>query len=351
MIKKIIFEIETITPMFLAGADQSKAELRPASIKGLLRWWWRASQAESNLERLKEKENKIFGSAAEGEGGGSSFSVRIAHDGVLNSVKSKFPDPPTYRVPVEGKNFKINILEYIAYGTYEYKKGDGNVFTREYFPPGVKFSVIIIFYKENYINEVLQALYVFSLFGGIGSRCRNGFGSFDILNKADAFQDIKDYLSIDKPYEIQNLRKLVKPVDRTSYSSFAKLVKIFRTKDTFNSAYDSLAAVGKIYKNARSKLELRHQFEERQYIGAPIVEKKITRSFLERHAKPYFMKITKEGSKYRSYALYLPSEYCRGKEKDDKNKNPINHSSVDKKFGEVCDRFNNFLSADMETIL
>lgn len=46
MLKKITFEIETITPMFLAGAEQGKAELRAACLKGLLRFWWRAIRYE-----------------------------------------------------------------------------------------------------------------------------------------------------------------------------------------------------------------------------------------------------------------------------------------------------------------
>ncbi len=33
--EKIVFECETITPMFMYGANQNKPELRPVSIKGL----------------------------------------------------------------------------------------------------------------------------------------------------------------------------------------------------------------------------------------------------------------------------------------------------------------------------
>ncbi|OPX29474.1 MAG: type III-B CRISPR module RAMP protein Cmr1 [Candidatus Omnitrophica bacterium 4484_171] len=40
--KTITFECETITPMFLAGADGRTPELRPPSIKGAMRFWWRA---------------------------------------------------------------------------------------------------------------------------------------------------------------------------------------------------------------------------------------------------------------------------------------------------------------------
>src|SRR3989338_2928833 len=86
----------------------------------------------------------------------------------------------------------------------------------------------------------------------------------------------------------------------------------FFSNNSFDSWDKALANVGVLYKQIRSKLEKRHTFEKRQYIGAPIVEKKVTRSILERHAKPYFIKINRESGKYRPYVLYLPSRYCDG---------------------------------------
>jgi CRISPR-associated protein Cmr1 len=345
----ITFEIETITPMFLSGADQSKAELRAASIKGLLRFWWRALQAEPELVELRKKESRIFGSSDEKLGGGSNFSIRISHE-PLKAIKDKFPNNPQYQMAVEGKTFKINILEYLAYGTYDYIPKQGNVFNREYLPMNSNFSLIINLTNELWKDEILKTMFVFSLFSGVGARSRNGFGSFEIANKAEAFGAIKDKFSTSNAYEKENLRELVRKTDNAAYSSFSRLTKLYKAKSLFNSAYDSLADVGKIYKNARGSMEQRHAFDKRQYIGAPIVEKKVTHSFLERHAKPYFIKIAKEGNKYRSYILYLPSQYCTGLS-EDRNKKQINHSAVDRKFAEVCSEFNTFLSQNMEPIL
>ncbi len=41
----ITFDLETVTPLFLAGADQQKAELRPPAFRGALRYWFRAIAA------------------------------------------------------------------------------------------------------------------------------------------------------------------------------------------------------------------------------------------------------------------------------------------------------------------
>lgn len=46
---------ECITPCFCAGADQTKAEIRPSAIRGALRWWFRA------LGGTREQENEVFG--------------------------------------------------------------------------------------------------------------------------------------------------------------------------------------------------------------------------------------------------------------------------------------------------
>jgi len=51
-----------VKPLFLAGADGVTPELRAPSIKGALRFWWRAINGEyKNYTVLKEQEATIFG--------------------------------------------------------------------------------------------------------------------------------------------------------------------------------------------------------------------------------------------------------------------------------------------------
>ncbi len=347
--QQITFEIETVTPMFLSGADQNRAELRAASIKGLLRYWWRALQAESDLDKLRDRESRIFGSADERKGGASSFSIRITRSADIRTARTdEFLQRPHYKIPVEGKPFKMNILGYLAYGLYDIKKG----FLRDYILPGEKFSIVITLLRRNCFDDVIAAMLAFSLFGGIGSRTRNGLGSFDISNRTEAFAAIKDSFDINNPYQTENLKKLAKQAGEvSSYSSFSKGTKVFRAKNCFSTGLDALADVGKTYRSGRGFLEAHYQFQKRQFIGAPLdPPKQIFKSFLDRHAKPYFIKIAKEGDKYRSYILYLPSKYCDGLEKD-RNKHPINHDKEDKKFAEVCADFNSFLLQSMDTII
>ena len=41
--QKLTVTLEAVTPLFLGGADpRGSPELRPASFRGVLRFWWRA---------------------------------------------------------------------------------------------------------------------------------------------------------------------------------------------------------------------------------------------------------------------------------------------------------------------
>jgi len=193
-------------------------------------------------------------------------------------------------------------------------------------------------------------MYVFCLFGGIGSRSRNGFGGFTVLKQKEAFDSLSHVFSLDDAYSRSNMSKFVKGVASQSYTSFTQKTRLFRSKKTFPNWDSALAETGKIYRSARDSLEKRHVYEKRQYVGAPIIADKKDKSFLDRHAKPYFMRVAREGAQYRSYILYLPSFYAHGLDTDQFG-NTINHAAVDERFNKVCGEVNNFLSQNMETIL
>ena len=55
--QEVTFTLQTITPLFLAGAEQDSAELRAPSFRGAMRYWLRAlvgSKYGTNKEGLKE---------------------------------------------------------------------------------------------------------------------------------------------------------------------------------------------------------------------------------------------------------------------------------------------------------
>jgi CRISPR type III-B/RAMP module RAMP protein Cmr1 len=77
------------------GADGSSAELRPASIKGVLRFWWRAIHGNLSLDELHEQEGKIFGSKDKR----SSFSIKIQrYEGIPKEFTIQFLNHGTFDI-------------------------------------------------------------------------------------------------------------------------------------------------------------------------------------------------------------------------------------------------------------
>ena len=95
-IDAVEFEIEVVTPMFLGGAEPTKAELRVPSIKAAMRFWWRALYDGNNIENLAEKEAEIFGSVA------NKALVTVKLDS--QSVKTVLKDlPPVNKINTRRK--------------------------------------------------------------------------------------------------------------------------------------------------------------------------------------------------------------------------------------------------------
>jgi CRISPR-associated protein Cmr1 len=63
--KRLTLEVETLTPLFLAGEDQRVAELRTPSVRGVLRYWFRAMMGgiigDNNVSKLRNLEALVFG--------------------------------------------------------------------------------------------------------------------------------------------------------------------------------------------------------------------------------------------------------------------------------------------------
>src|SRR6266699_294978 len=78
--QEVTFEVETITPLFLAGADQGTAELRAPSFRGEMRYWLRAlvgglvGTSGEELTKVKDIEATVFGSTNMG----SAVRIRVS---------------------------------------------------------------------------------------------------------------------------------------------------------------------------------------------------------------------------------------------------------------------------------
>ncbi len=326
--KSVKIDCKIITPMFLGDYDGQNAVLRPPSLKGALRFWWRAQHGDLSLNKLREKEGQIFGNVGN-KSVKSSFFIRITPNN-LETSSSELPFM-AYRVHTSRKTFTMNILEYLAYGTFDFNQHNDNRFKHKYIKQGQKFRIILSFYDDKFYDNVINALKLLSSYGGLGSRSRNGYGSFVIEN-------------------IDNKSVSYKKISPSSYTpripkfpAFSSHMKLWETGlfDKWEEALEQLAIA---YKYARGKLERKHIYEKRQYIAAPIIikeyDRKICKSKLSRHAKPYFMNVHYENGKYKGQILYLKSYYGLGLNEITKEDN--------EKFWKYCKELNELLSEKLE---
>lgn len=280
------YQCKFITPAFLGGANpKGTPELRPSAIKGALRFWWRTQSQIADINALNERETAIFGGISDETATKSTFSLRVRHRDFLTGHEL-----PYEKANVRNESFKVNIFAYLAFGIYEQQEKKLN---REFVKPDETFDLVFQFFTPTYKDEVISALRLLALFGGIGTKTRNGYGKFEIANLPD-------------PIGWQSRLKALNKGPLLSYSSFSNDAKVFQTKETHRTPELALAEVGKAYKNAREWIEQQHEFEDRSYLGSPIVEKKIQTSFLDRHSKPYYLTTLPEKGRYRGAILFLP---------------------------------------------
>jgi CRISPR-associated protein Cmr1 len=174
---QVEFKLRVVSPMFLNGADTRQPEMRAASVRGQLRYWLRAilGAQTDDLNWIWERESAVFGST----GRGSAVSVRIFGTSALEL--GRFPMLP-HR---EGTQANVSMADAIKPN----QSFDLQLVTR----PGI-----------NIPSDVLYALQLWSLLGGLGKRSRRMMGAIDIRPKppnvewwyekpqtpdADAFKD------------------------------------------------------------------------------------------------------------------------------------------------------------------
>lgn len=187
------FDLKLVTPAFLAGAEQKKedCDLRPATLHGLLRWWWRTMHA-AHLDRktLKQLETAVWGDWQSGS------PVRIAVDRVEDREAQQYDYKDKFRPKAEFKS--QNELESppnqkttqgLFYASYGMDDGSrDNRKQRWYRPVGSAWRVTLTCRGGRYgttdlssslvQGQVKAALWLLCRYGGVGSKGRKGFGSF-----------------------------------------------------------------------------------------------------------------------------------------------------------------------------
>lgn len=229
----ITFDLETVTPLFLSGANQQEAELRPPAFRGALRYWFRAIAASvTTFEQVKIWENKIFGNT---DAGGS----------VIIRVQAEKPTSTKYLEKYNGtaNNNPWSGLEYLFFSIY----ASGSKEARAYLPPKRKFRLILqtrplVKDNINCLTLAAGAMWCLVNLGGIGSRSNRGAGSLKVNHFQPQGIDISqlkfslqaESLS-DIATEISNQIKIIKNI-------FKQILNPVSTSSIIPNQFDVIAA-------------------------------------------------------------------------------------------------------------
>lgn len=192
------YELRLASPAFLAGADQQQedCDLRPATLRGLLRWWWRTMHA-GHLDRdsLRRLETAVWGDAESGS------PVRIAVDFIERGESQQHPDKrdqqfqQEHSLPRPERGQKVT--QGLFYASYGMAEGNDRNRWRWFRPAKSRWRVTLTAQDSRFcktdkgrdvrlqsdvlIEQASAALWLLARFGGAGSRTRKGFGSFDYI--------------------------------------------------------------------------------------------------------------------------------------------------------------------------
>ncbi len=72
MLKRLSFDVEVLTPAFVGGHEPRKLDeytpLRPHTVRGLLRWWFRAAAGDSRGAQVGSLDSPALAMGDKGKG-------------------------------------------------------------------------------------------------------------------------------------------------------------------------------------------------------------------------------------------------------------------------------------------
>lgn len=150
--------LRTVTPVFCAGAEQNgPAEIRPLSLRGALRWWYRAIDPN-----FAENEARFFGATG----------ARPTASPVTLRVENWVTGKQHLRSQIYGKS-KERGEAYLGYTLY---LGAND---RRAVPPDQNVEITLrgLELDQELQRAWLASLWLFGHLGGLGTRSRRGYGT------------------------------------------------------------------------------------------------------------------------------------------------------------------------------
>ena len=253
---------EVITPLLGGGSKvhtvDSETTVRVSQIRGMLRFWWRATRGGQydTIAKLKRAESSIWGGSIGKEMVPSAVCISMNIENAGNECISDSDISPT------GSSEKLSSQK----SKYSYVLFPLREKTEVKLRKNVVFRLNVI-YPESLSQEVEAAFWAWELFGGIGARTRRGLGAIS-LKEVDGKKrplhttvELQQHIAlhaatfIDDTYAIEGVPLLKKNIQIGSY-------EVMKASVGF-TAHDksAISVFGKLIARYRSYRQTRHTSE------------------------------------------------------------------------------------------
>ncbi len=314
---QVDFRIKILTPLYMFGADQNWLELREASFKGMIRFWWRALKCCDNYEELKKTEQSIFGGTSN-ESSKSKIDILITQKNI--NISSNLQKDYNLKWDfikeerkLEGKN---SGLGYLFYSMIQRSKNKG-IRPKSYFKPDGVFNISFYSRDDEALKKSVAAFWCAVNLGGFGARSRRGAGSLTVecvkgntygLNFISINCEDRTKLIRWLEENIKVAKEIIEPVneDCKGYSNLSKASFII-SKERYETWHEALSDIGIIYSNFRYSCKGKIQsgtfgFPVR-HSNETITKAKFNDLIIERRSSPLLFKVLKSKDGYYWMAL------------------------------------------------
>ncbi len=250
--------LETVTPLFLGGADPRGApELRAPAFRGALRYWLRALVGAAGEELMRQHEARLFGMGGDQATAGA-ISLHL-------TPPSRRPSEQPYSELVRGQ-MGMGYLWFAARSTRAEPE-------RNAIMPGTftfKLSAPRSIQPKQDLEQAASALWLLTRLGGIGARSRRFAGSVQVSSVESVYDDSESIIarlrvSANSPQELVDeissgiqtarrtfgIQKLVTPAPHMFDVLHPERCQIFVLNQTFPSWKDTVENIGRIYQRFR----------------------------------------------------------------------------------------------------
>ena len=293
-------DYQIVTPLFIGGANRDdKPDIRPPSIKGALRFWWRAIQwgrclqasennADQALSLLYQEEAELFGAAVRDKKYGQGLCAIKLKGSVIKGEEETWPQ------------ISDQHAGYLGYGLDK----TTDEIHRKGVQQGATFTVQLILKARittEQIQQLKDTLLIWGLLGGLGSRARRGFGSVAITKLEDCVFDFKntdDYVKAIKK-QIDRIQLAPSLPIFTALNQSLQIVTAGEHTD-YKRLMNQLGAA---YKDGRSEAK---GINKRPF-GLPLADDKLCED--KRRSSPLLMHIHKTNAGYVAVISFIPADF------------------------------------------